>query len=145
MTFLGKLKYLKKITGFRLDYFPYIIYGARDCYVSIRMAKMSNRLIYYFIGLKSSISKLTIFFGSPLWWPFTFAARGRRSWLLPKATTSLKSQKPIFAAGGRHIFLWPEATRLSKSHVPTEIGTMVTILINANYLTLNKGLSAWTM
>ena len=71
--------------------------------------------------------KLTIFFDSPLWWPFTFAARSRHSWLLPKATTSLKSQKPIFAAGGRHIFLWPEATRLSKSHVPTKIGTMVTM------------------
>ena len=56
-----------------------------------------------------------------------FAARGRHSWLLPKATTSLKSQKPIFAAGGRHIYLWPEATSLSKSHVPAEIGTMVTI------------------
>ncbi len=67
-------------------------------------------------------AKLTIFWGSPLWWPFTFASRGRHSWLLPKATTSLKSEKPIFAAGGSHIYLWPEATRLSKSHVPTEIG-----------------------
>ena len=73
------------------------------------------------------MTKLTILLDSPLWWPFSFAARGRHSWLLPKATTSLKSQKPIFSAGGRHIFLWPEATSLSKSHVPTEIGTMVTI------------------
>ncbi len=72
-------------------------------------------------------SKLTIILGSPLWGTYTFAARGRHSWLLPKATTSLKSQKPIFAAGGRHIFLWPEATSLSKSHVPAKIGTMVTI------------------
>ena len=42
--------------------------------------------------------------------------------MLPKATTSLKSQKPIFAAGVRHIYLWPEATSLYKSYFPTKIG-----------------------
>ena len=39
---------------------------------------------------------LTIFLGSPLWWSWTFAARGRHSWLLSKATTFLKSQHNIF-------------------------------------------------
>ena len=66
------------------------------------------------------IVTLTIFWDSPLWRPWNFAARGRHSWLLPKATTSLKSQN---SAGGRFIYLWPEATRISKPHVPTKIGT----------------------
>ena len=35
-----------------------------------------------------------------------FAAGGRHSWLWPEATTSLKSQKPLFAAGGRHDCFW---------------------------------------
>ena len=80
--------------------------------------------------LHNCVTKLAIFWDSPLWRPWTFAARGRHSWLLPKATTSLKSEKPIFAAGGLHIYLWPEATRLYKSHVLTKIGTMVTITMS---------------
>ena len=77
-----------------------------------------------------AMNKLTIFWVAP----FTFAARGRHSWLLPKATTSLKSRKPIFAAGGRHIHLWPEATILSKSHVPKKIGTHGQLTLIIHYL-----------
>ena len=46
-----------------------------------------------------------------------FAARGRHSWLWPKATTSLKSQDPLFAAGGRHDCLWPKARRFLMSYM----------------------------
>ena len=43
-----------------------------------------------------------------------------------------------FAARGRHVYLCPEATRLSKSHVPTKIGTMVTIIIDKAYLSESR-------
>ena len=64
-----------------------------------------------------------------------------------KVQNILVVTKTLLAAGGRHIYLWPEATRLSKSHVPTEIGTMVTINIldvYAFYILLTKYIVHWT-
>ena len=45
------------------------------------------------------------FFWQPTVMTLYFCGQSRYSWLLPKATTSVKSHKPIFAARGCHFFL----------------------------------------